>query len=557
MVSVLIFGAGIRPDEALTQARPAPDKPRFAPDRVLVKLKGDAPAEAVDAINRKNGARTEKKLPYTRVSVVKLPKGLQVADAVRRYEASPDVEYAEPDFLLSTDQATSPTPNDTDYPKLYNLNNTGQTGGAADSDIDASEAWGSTTGSPDAVVAVIDTGVDIDHPDLKDNVWTNADEVPGNRVDDDKNGYTDDVHGWDFRNEDASVFDADEGSHGTYVAGVIAAEGNNGIGITGVNWRTSVMPLKFVGPDGGYVSDSVEAINYALAEGVGISNNSYGCAGCFSQTQFDAIKRADAAGHLYVASAGNGGGDTVGDDNDTTPHYPDGYDSPNIISVAATDYRDALAGFSNYGAASVDLAAPGVNILSTLPRNTYGVGSGTSIAAPHVTGVAALLKSKLPASDDAQLKDQILRSVDKRANLAGKTGSGGRLNAAAALGVGAPPPPAPSPAPPPAPAPAPAPAPNSTPTITSPRPTPGSATRDRTPSISAIVRDTETDLVKANVAMYVDGRRVTTFSYSPYRDKLTYTPRNPLSAARHTVRVIARDAQGVSRTYTWRFRVAG
>ncbi len=353
---------------------------------MLVKLKEGVPTEAVDAINRKNGARTEKKIPHTRVSVVKLPKGLQVADAVKRYESSSDVD-AEPDFLLSAVQTATPSPNDTDYPKLYNLNNTGQSSGTTDADIDVPEAWGSTTGSQDATVAVIDTGVDIGHADLKNNVWTNPDEVAGNGLDDDSNGYVDDVHGWDFRNEDNVVFDADEGSHGTHVAGIIAAEGNNGVGITGVSWRTKIMPLKFIGPTTGYTSDAAQALNYAVTEGVKISNNSYGCAGCFSQTLLDAIRKADAAGHLYIAAAGNDGAN-----NDATASYPSGYDSANVVSVAATDGTDTLASFSNYGSSSADLAAPSVSILSTLPGNAYGYKSGTSMAAPHVAGVAALMK---------------------------------------------------------------------------------------------------------------------------------------------------------------------
>ena len=428
--TVLLSGLGAQPERALAEPGPDANKPRFAPDRVLVKPKEGASAEAVEAINRKNGARTEKKIPRTRVSVVKLPRGLQVAEAVERYEASPEIEYAEPDFLLSVDQATNPTPNDADYPKLYNLNNTGQTGGAADADVDAPEAWGSTTGSPDAVVAVIDTGVDIGHADLKNNVWTNPDEVPANNLDDDGNGYVDDVHGWDFRNEDNSVFDADEGSHGTHVAGTIAAEGNNGVGITGVNWRAKIMPLKFIGPTTGYTSDAAQALNYAVAEGVKISNNSYGCAGCFSQTLFDAIRKADAAGHLYVAAAGNDGAD-----NDATASYPSGYDSANVVSVAATDGTDALASFSNYGSSSVDLAAPGVGVLSTLPGNSYGYKSGTSMAAPLVAGVATLATSESPTASGAEIKKRLLDSVDKKASLSGKTATGGRLNAAGTLGI--------------------------------------------------------------------------------------------------------------------------
>ena len=548
LVSILLVGSGIQPDEALTQTGPDPQKPRFATDRVLVKLKEGAPAEAADAINRKVGARTEKKIPRTRVSVVKLPKGQLVAEAVKRYEDSPDVEYAEPDYLLSTNQTTNPTtPNDTDYPRLYNLNNTGQTGGTADSDIDAPEAWGSTAGSPDAVVAVIDTGVDIGHADLKNNVWTNPDEVSGNSVDDDANGYVDDVHGWDFLNEDNTVFDADEGSHGTHVAGTIAAEGNNGIGTTGVSWRAKVMPLKFIGPTTGYTSDAAQALNYAVAEGVKISNNSYGCAGCFSQTLFDAVRKADAAGHLYVAAAGNDGAN-----NDLTASYPSGYDSANVLSVAATDGTDALANFSNYGFSSVDLAAPGVSILSTLPGNAYGHKSGTSMATPHVAGVAALLKSESPDLDDAELKARILQFAEKEASLKGKVATEGRVNAHQAVTSTQS---APQSAPAPAPAPAYSPPPNyAAPTVTGMRPAPGSTIRDRTPAISAFVRDSQTDLTKANVALFVDGRRILTFGYNQATDRLAYTSR-PLAYGRHTVKVVANDGQ-LSASRSWSFKIA-
>jgi thermitase len=322
------------------------------------------------------------------VSVVDLPSELSVREAIQRYEASPNVEYAEPDFLLE------PTayPNDPYFPRLYGLENTGLTGGTPDADADGLETWNISTGRPTTVVAVIDEGVDVNHPDLRDNIWVNTDEVAGNGVDDDRNGYVDDRNGYDFANDDASVYDPDPingagDEHGTHVAGTIAAQGNNGTGITGVNWEASIMVVKFLGPDGGYTSDAVEALNYAVANGAKISNNSWGGGG-YSRALLDAIQRADAAGHLFVAAAGN-----AGEDNDSSPSYPASYETPNVVSVAATDDRDALAPFSNFGATSVDLAAPGVNILSTLPGNRYGSYSGTSMATPHVTGVAALIKS--------------------------------------------------------------------------------------------------------------------------------------------------------------------
>ncbi len=387
-------------------------------------------------INRKNNASTKKKIPRTKVSVVKLPKELSVEEAIELYEASSEIEYAEPDFIVKPSQTTSA--DDPDYPKLYGLNNTGQTGGTADADIDAPEVWYTTSGNANTIVAVIDEGVDINHGDLKNNIWTNPGETASNKIDDDKNGYVDDVNGWDFYNNDATVYDSGDGDkHGTHVAGTIAAEGNNSLGVVGVNWKAKVMPLKFLGPNGGYTSDAVEALNYTLAKGAKISNNSWGGGG-YSQTLLDAINKADTSGHLFVAAAGNDGRN-----NDSTPSYPASYNSANIISVAATDSKDSLASFSNYGSTSVDVAAPGVSILSTLPDSTwaaygyigdtYGSYSGTSMATPHVSGVAALLKSKNTSADDAILKDQILKYVDAKSNLSGKMVSGGRLNASGAL----------------------------------------------------------------------------------------------------------------------------
>ena len=410
----------------------ASEDQEFDAGKIIVKLEDDANQEDLEELNGETGAEVEEDLPQSDVNVVDLPEDLSVNEAVEVYEDDPDIEYAEPDYLLEPLQAKSA--NDSYYPRLYGLNNTGENGGTADADIDAPEAWGTTTGSPETVVAVIDEGVDVKHPDLQGNIWTNTDEVAGNGRDDDRNGYVDDVNGYDFANDDASVYDPDPVSgkgdeHGTHVAGTIAAEGNNNRGVTGVNWRARIMALKFLGANGGYVSDAVEAINYAVANGAEISNNSWGGEG-FSRSLNDAIARADASNHLFLAAAGNSGVNT-----DNTKHYPSGYTNPNVVSVAATGNGDRLASFSNFGANTVDLAAPGVGILSTLPDNGYGSFSGTSMATPHVTGVAALLKSQNPNLDDADLKAKILQSAEKKDNLRGKMVTGGRLNAAAALGT--------------------------------------------------------------------------------------------------------------------------
>ena len=526
LLLIVLFGFGLRPDHAIAQSEEATAGPAFAPDRLLVKIDESAPADAIETINRKNDAHVKEKIPHSRVSVVDLPEDLSVAEAVEVYEASPEIEYAEPDYLVHTEGAIKP--NDPSFSKMYGLDNTGQYSGTPDADIDAPEAWGAMTAeSASSVVAVIDTGVDISHPDLRNNIWTNPDEIAGNGKDDDHNGYVDDVHGWDFYYNDASVFDsATDDWHGTHVAGTIAAETNNGIGISGVTPRAKVMPLKFFGPgEQGWISDAVEALNYAVAEGVMISNNSWG-GGRYSLTLLDALKKADAAGHLFFAAAMNGGEDKIGDNTDLVPCYPASYDSLNVVSVAATDQRDALTSFSNYGATSVDLAAPGSHIYSTLPNNAYGYGSGTSMATPHVAGVAALLKSNFPELDDAAIKARILSSVDPKAGLHGKTVTGGRLNAAKALGI---------------------------PSISEARPT--SKRRDRTPTISANVWDADTELTQTDIELYLDGGQISDFFYDQTSDTLSFTPESRLARHRHYVEVAVRDGDGLNTTHAWSFRV--
>ncbi|MDQ3428319.1 MAG: S8 family serine peptidase [Actinomycetota bacterium] len=508
----------------------APDEPRFVPGEILVKPRAGVPEQALEVLNRQNNARVAERLPGIGVSVIDLPADLPVQAAVRRYEGSRGIQYAEPNFLLFPE---ADPPNDPAYNKLYGLNNTGQTGGTADADIDAPEVWDTTTGTADTVVAVIDEGIDVNHPDLNGNIWTNSGEVPGNNIDDDKNGYVDDVHGWDFYHDDATVYDAADGDkHGTHVAGTIAAEGNNGEGVTGVNWRASIMPLKFLGPDYGSIPGAVKAIDYAVAEGAKISNNSWGCggSGCYSKTLKAAIDRADGAEHLFVAAAGNDG-----TDNDATPQYPANYDSPNVISVAATNNQDSLASFSNYGKNSVDLGAPGVGILSTLPGNGYGSYSGTSMATPHVTGVAALLKSQNPTYSDEEMKDQILRYSEPKNSLQGKMATGGRLNAYAALtGQQA--------------------LDSTRPTITAVKPNAGSKTRDRTPTIGATVSDDRTELTDANIELYLDAKKRTTFTYNEGADRLNYTaPR--LSYSKHNVKIVATDGSVNSSVKSWSFTV--
>ncbi|MHB1035438.1 MAG: S8 family serine peptidase [Pirellulales bacterium] len=323
-------------------------------------------------------------------------------------------------------------PDDAEFSQLWGLNNTGQDGGTADADIDAPEAWDLSTGTSEVVVGVIDTGIDYTHPDLAANIWTNPREIPGNGLDDDGNGFVDDVHGYDFLHNDGDPMD--DNRHGTHVAGTIAAAGNNSTGVAGVNWSSSLMALKFLDAEGsGNTDDAIRALNYATmmrstySVNVRLTSNSWGGGG-MDPSLYDAIAASGNAGILFVAAAGNSA-----QDNDLSPAYPASFDLENILSVAASDRNDNLANFSNYGATTVDLAAPGVGIYSTLPGGTYGSFSGTSMATPHVSGVAALAWATAPETTVAQMRAAILEGADPLASLAGKVLSGGRLNARGTL----------------------------------------------------------------------------------------------------------------------------
>lgn len=354
--------------------------------------------------------------------------GVTVQDVTSWAARTPGVAFIEPDFVI----ASRAIPNDPSFGQLWGLHNTGQSGGTVDADIDAPAAWDITTGSRSVVVAVIDTGIDTSHPDLAANIWRNPRETPGNGIDDDGNGFVDDIHGWDFANGDSNPMD-DQG-HGTHVAGTIGAVGDNGRGVAGVAWQVSIMGLKFLSNSGsGSTSDAIAAINYAtkMRRDFGINivatNNSWGGGGS-SNALRDAIQAGGNAGILFVAAAGN-----ESNDNDASPSYPASYTSSSIISVAATNRRNELSGFSNYGATSVDLAAPGESIYSTTPNNTYASYSGTSMATPHVTGVVALLAAAAPQATASQIRSAILASTTPVTSLSGKVVTGGLLNAAAAL----------------------------------------------------------------------------------------------------------------------------
>jgi subtilisin family serine protease len=369
--------------------------------------------------------------------LVRLPFGLGVAAAMRGLQNEQAVEFAEPNWVYRH-QASS---NDTYYTNGSLWGMYGDASSPANPyGSQAAEAWAAgKTNCGSVYVGIIDEGYMYTHEDLAANAGVNPGEVADNGVDDDGNGYVDDVYGWDFDGNNNTVFDGVNDDHGTHVAGTIGGAGGNGKGVAGVCWSVKLVSAKFLGSNGGTTANAIKAVDYLTAlktrlPGLVATNNSWGGGG-FSQALKDAIDRAGAANILFIAAAGNGGRDGVGDDNDRTPSYPSSYISTNIIAVAAITSTGAKAGFSNYGATSVDIGAPGSGIWSTVPKRSKGVlvssyasYSGTSMATPHVTGAAALYKALHPTASAADIKAAILGSAIPTASLAGKTVSGGRLN---------------------------------------------------------------------------------------------------------------------------------
>ena len=413
---------------ALVASGPAPSA-RAARGEILVGFERGVSGNAQRDVLERAGAVPDERFRPIRAFVASVPSERRAA-VLAALERDARVRYAEPNVRFHVEQV----PNDPSFSDLWGLANSGQVvngfAGTADADIDAPEAWAITTGSAAVTVGVIDTGVDYNHPDLAANIWVNPGEnCPGCRtdnVDNDGNGYVDDWHGWDFVNNDNDPFD-DHG-HGTHVAGTIGAVGDNGRGVAGVNWTVKIMPLKFLDANGsGDAADAVRAVLYASAMGAKVTNNSWGGDG-YSQALADAIADADSRGSLFVAAAGNSFTNT-----DSSPNYPSGYELPNVVAVAATDQNDARAWFSNYGRRSVDLGAPGTNILSTQPGASYQYLDGTSMATPHVAGAAALAWAASPSASAVGVKALLLRTVDANASLAGKTATGGRLNVGSAV----------------------------------------------------------------------------------------------------------------------------
>jgi len=337
----------------------------FRSDRLIVKLKPTANSSEITNFQADIGVTKVTKASQLGIDIWQIPSG-KVEQTIAAYKNDPRIEYIEPDYIITLEDVQKPspaqkdlgtitpqatTPNDPGYSQLWGINNTGQSGGTADADIDAPEAWDIQKGDPNLVIGVIDTGVDYNHPDLVGNIWQNPGEIAGDGIDNDYNGYIDDIRGWDFADNDNNPMDVN--GHGTHVSGTIAGKGNNGVGVTGVAWNAKIMPLKFFSDSGpGYTSNAILAINYATAKGVKLTNNSWGSFGN-SQALSDAINTAGQQGALFVAAAGNSSLNT-----DTTAYYPASYDLSNIISVASTTRTDGLSSFSNYGATTVDLGAP-------------------------------------------------------------------------------------------------------------------------------------------------------------------------------------------------------
>jgi subtilisin family serine protease len=414
---------------------------QFVPNELLVKFKqGVSESAKSKALSRISATVTEKILTKAmerfndKQGVLLIRTPLAVLEA-RKKISGEEIEYAEPNFIYQHD-ATS---NDTYFSSGQLWGMLGDASSPANQyGSQAAEAWGAGhTGSASVLIGVIDEGAMYNHFDLDGQFWINPkDAVDG--VDNDGNGYVDDVHGWDFDKNDNTTFDGTQDDHGTHVSGTIGAK-RNGAGVVGVAWNVTIISAKFLGRRGGTTANAVKAVDYITdlktRHGLNIAatNNSWGGGG-YSQSLFDAINRANNANILFVAAAGNGGSDGVGDNNDgSSPHYPSSYSNPNIIAVASITSSGAKSSFSNYGATKVDIGAPGSGIISTVPSGNGGSGyasySGTSMATPHVTGAVALYASYHPGENASQIKSAILSSATPTASLSGKCVSNGRLNA--------------------------------------------------------------------------------------------------------------------------------
>ncbi len=398
-------------------------------DHVMVKLPPGTDEKAFRELVRDLGLRVRKRLPCAQVFLIS--SDTVTLDTIPRLmeqlasEGPPGIRV-EPDYMV---EALETFPDDPGLAAQWAIHNTGQTGGTPGVDMDAPQAWDVVTGHRAIVVGVIDSGIQYTHPDLAENMWVNPGEFPGDGVDNDGNGYVDDVYGYDFVNGDSDP--NDDVSHGTHIAGIIGAAGNNAEGVSGVTWRVSLMALKFLTPYGGWKSDALEALAYATANGAHLTSN---CWGSSNRSDFfeQEIENARDHNNLFVVAAGNGNLNL-----DETNYYPASYATDNIISVAKLNHDNDLAYPSNYGSSSVHLSAPGEDVYSTVLEGRYGLKSGTSMAAPQVAGACALLLSVNPGMAYTNLKSYILSGVDPVPAVPTNrtTISGGRLNVANSLAL--------------------------------------------------------------------------------------------------------------------------
>jgi subtilisin family serine protease len=410
------LAASARSARSLKIIKPSAQADPNAPRRegeLLVRFRAGISKSDKETILVTHGARKKQDLEgESGIEKLELPAGRDARSAALQMALNPQVEFAEPNFLIGKDDVV---PNDAQFKDQWSLRNTGQNGGQFGSDINAAGAWSTTTGSSATVIAVIDSGVDFTHPDLVKNQWLNPTPSAAG-----------DLHGWDFVVNSAEI--KDEQGHGTAIAGIIAAEANNSVGITGVMWRAGLMSLRVLDNTGtGDVADAVEAIDYAVTHGAQVINLSWGTSG-ESVSLRDALERAMRRNVVVVCSAGNNGRDLA-----DGPYYPASFGLRNVISVAGSDNFDRLGSWSNWGTKDIAVAAPGTNILTTKMGGGYWSVTGTSAAAPLVTGIAGLLKTFRPAATPQAIAKAIADGARKTASLSGKTISGGVANAEGAL----------------------------------------------------------------------------------------------------------------------------
>ncbi len=438
-VALVIIFIEVKFNEAVSAEEPQPavkvkkwHPPESIPGEYLVRLKNKSvmTGQNIKALEEKLRAKVLRTYRDLDFIVVQKPVIQNHLSASSDLLASGEALIVEPNYIYRANKL----PKDPSFGNLWGMKNTGQTAGTLATspagvsgiDIDAERAWDLSTDSGQAVVAVIDTGIDYNHPDLQDNIWVNTAEANGTAgVDDDANGLIDDIHGANFSDAKTQTGEPlDDNGHGTHCAGTIGGRGDNGEGVAGVNWKTKMMAVKFLDSGGGgSLENAMRAVDYATKMGAKILSNSWSGGG-FSQFLQEAIVRANQAGVLFVAAASN-----YGDDNDINPTYPGSYPVPNVVSVAALDNRGRLAEFSNYGKKTVHLAAPGKDVFSTWKGGGYQYLSGTSMATPHVSGVAALLWGREPTLGHLDVKARVLAGVRPLGVLRKKTISGGMLSA--------------------------------------------------------------------------------------------------------------------------------